>query len=100
MSPAGCGTLAAFRQDGQKGPVLTPPAPGCQDAPFTRQDRSVGGGESYLVLYAEPRSDVRTQREAFFNILLELLEFNLHHFILDGLDGCLHFDKVPDPFSD
>jgi hypothetical protein len=85
MSPAGCGTLAAFRQDGQKG---------------FRQGRNERGGESYFVLYAETRSEVSTQREAFFHILLELLEFNLHHFIFDCLDGCLHFDKVADPFSD
>lgn len=72
MSPAGCGTLAAFQK--------------------THSVRSSVARLAHVRMF--------TRREAFFNLPLELLELDLHDFIFDCLDGCLHFDKVPDPFSD
>src|SRR6476619_8623262 len=42
-------------------------------------------------------------RTAFYGrgrLNLQFLKFDLDDFILDGLDGRLHFDKVADAFSD
>ena len=53
-----------------KAVFLIRPAPARQDAPFRRQARSKGRGESYLLPYVEPLSDARTPLADFFNTLL------------------------------
>ena len=72
--------------------------PGCSIRLTARSNRRLG--EYYCLMFLEPLSDLTTERQAFFNILLELLEFDFHDFILHGLDRRLHFDEVAYAFSD